>query len=169
MSRFKTIVPRKVVGQEYEEVSLAAETLPGTLVSIAGTQELGYTGTKQAVRGQSSFVVYENELFGKTCRDAIAANERAQCLQLVPGMKFTGIVKANVAIVVGDILTPAADGLVDKCAAAVAGAAGVTPDFVDTFPVPAESLSVPQLFIAEEACLQAATGDARRILLRVLR
>ena len=149
MSDKRTVVPHKVIGQEYEEVTLAAETLPGTLVQITGAPH-EYTGTKNGVRCQSCYIVYENELFGKNCRQAIAAGERAQVLALQKGMRCTPFVEASVAVAVNDLLVPNNDGKVDK--------------YDST-----ENVTSPQLLIALEACAADATGDDRRILCRVLR
>lgn len=165
MSKFRTAIPHKKVGMEFEEAALAAETLPGTLVQVTGKAG-AFTATKNAVRGSKCFVVYEDEHYGKTVRDAIAIGEQAQCGQLEAGVKFTGIVKDNVAIAVDDILVADVSGLVDKAVAAVAqvkDGANVT-----TEGVPAESISAAQTYRAEEACAANATGDARRILLRCL-
>lgn len=168
MSKYRTIVPHKVVGQEIEEAALAAETLPGTLVTIAKQADDTFVATKLAVRGQKGFVVYENELGGKLKTDAIAADDRVQCYHIQPGIRFTGIVKDNVAIALGDILVGDVNGVLDKAADAVAavedGASGVT----TTWPKPAEAVAFPQTFVAEEACAANATGDNRRILVRAL-
>ena len=167
MSKFKTAVPHKKVGMEVEGAALAAATLPGTLVQITG--KLGdYTATKNAVRGARCFVVYENEAFGKTVRDAIAAGEQAQCFQLEAGVKFTPIVKAGVAVAVGDLLIADVDGLVDKPAAAVAAVEDGTSGVTATWPVAAEEKTAAQLYRAEEACASNATGDNRRIVCRCL-
>lgn len=166
MSKYRTIVPHKVIGQEYEEAAMAAETLPGTLVTLAKQADGTFIATKIDVRGKRGFVVYENELDGKLKTDAIPADERGQCYQLQTGVRFTGIIKANVAIALGDILVSDVNGLCDKAAAAVAqvkDGANVT-----TEAVPAEASSFPQTFVAEEACAANATGDNRRLLLRVL-
>lgn len=167
MSTLRTAIPHKKVGMEVEGALLAAETLPGTLVQITG-KDGAFTATKNAVRGARCFVVYENEHFGKTVRDAIPIGEHAQCFQLEAGVKFTPIVKANVAVAVGDLLIADADGLVDKPAAAVAAVEDETSGVTTTWPVAAEEKTAAQLYRAEEACTAGATGDARRILCRCL-
>lgn len=169
MSRERTVMPHKVVGQEYEEAALVAATLPGTLVQISvDTVNGGYKATKNAVRGVAAHVVYENELFGKSVETVIPINERAVCYLLVRGNRFTGIVKAGVAVAVNDILISDVDGLVDKAAAAVVAVEDGTSGVTTTWPVVAERNSAQLVFLAEEACAANATGDDRRIKLRVL-
>jgi len=160
MSTYKKIVPNAVIGQEYEEGRLVAETLPGTLVGIThDASGIGINALKltmNSVRGRNAFVVLEDPFFGKTVADAITIDSRARVMALPVMCRFTGIVKANVAIAVDDFLTTAPDGLVDKATADEdgSGTAGA---------------EMSALFQAMEACTAGATGDARRILLRVIR
>jgi len=159
MSTYKKIVPNAVIGQEYEEGRLVAETLPGTLVGIThDASGIGINAlklTKNAVRGRNAFIVLEDPFFGKTVADAITIDSRARVMALPVMCRFTGIVKSGVAIAVDDFLVPDVAGLVDKATTTEDGSA-------DTAPASA-------LYQAMEACTAGATGDARRILLRVIR
>jgi len=156
MSRINRVMVNQKEGQSMEDAALAAATLPGTLVQITGSQAKGYTATANAIRGQRCFIVVEQDLFGRSqggtvynVTTAIPIGERATCVQLETGMKVTAIVLAGVAINEGDLLVPDVNGLVDKIDAT-------------------EQVTLAQAFRAEEACAAAASGDDRRIVLRVL-
>lgn len=156
MSKYNTVLPKRVEGQCFEEASLASAMKPGTLVSVgmgASTDPNVLTATKQAVRGQNSYLVFEDELNAKAAITEIASGDRAVLVQLMTGNRVTPIVKSGVAIAVDDYLVPDVDGLVDIVVAGEMTTTG----------------HLPQLFRAMEACAADATGDARRILVRVIR
>lgn len=159
MSSYKKVLIHTNIGQDLEEARLAAETLPGTLVAVTVDTAVGINAlvaTKNAVRGRNAYVVVEDTFFGKTVTDAIGADNRGKVAALPVGTRFTAIVKSNVAIAVNDLLVPDVDGLVDKATADEDGSDGT--------PLPS-----PALYMAMEACAQGATGDSRRIALRVIR
>lgn len=169
MSKYKTVIPKMKVGQEFEEARLAAETLPGRLVQITGAP-YDYVATANTVRGQSCWIVYENELFGKNCQTPIPNGERAMTMKLEAGMLVTAHIRSGIGVAVNDLVVPHTDGTVDRAADAVAPVQATTGNFaVTTFPAPAEAVSAPQLLQVLEACASGATGDDRRVLCRVLR
>lgn len=160
MSKYNKIVTRVIGGQPTEEARAVTALTPGHLVHIeqesADPSEL--KATLQATAGMNSFVVIENTFFGATCKTAIPINDRATVMKCVPGMRFTAIVTGTAAVAINAFLTPHTDGCV------IAASANLVAGTADG----AISMA-PQIFIAKEACALNSTGDARRILVEVIR
>ena len=161
MSRFKTIVPVPLGEIRCLDGKLGATAVPGQLVTAVGKFDAGSSTHLQPDYPNATFtlngagntkgvliIMDQEDLVLKEISDSFAANSHARAHVLKPGEEVTVVLSAAAAIASGDKLGPAADGKVVK----VTGATG------DADP----------MFSAIETASTGSTGDALRILARVL-
>ena len=161
MSRFKTIVPVPLGEIRSLDGKLGATAVPGQLVTAVGKFDAGSSTHLQPDYPNATFtlntagntkgvliVMDQEDLVTKEIGDSFASGSHARAHVLKSGEEVTVILSAAAAIASGDNLGPAADGKVVK----VTGATG------DADP----------MFSAIETASTGSTGDALRILARVL-
>ena len=161
MSRFNQVVPVPLGEIRCLDGKLGATALPGQLVTAIGKLDAGSSTHAMPDYPNAAFtlnaagntkgvliVMEQEDLVLKAISDSFASGSHARAHVLKPGEEITVILSAAAAISAGDLLGPAANGKVVK----VTGATG------DADP----------MFSAIETASTASTGDALRILSRVL-
>ena len=161
MSRFNQVVPVPLGEIRCLDGKLGATALPGQLVTATAKLDAGssthampdYPNAEFTLNAAGNtkgvlIVMEQEDLVLKATSDALPSGSHARAHVLKSGEEATVVLSAAAVIAAGDLLGPAANGKVVK----VTGATG------DADP----------MFSAIETASTASTGDALRILARVL-
>jgi hypothetical protein len=117
MSSYRTISLKSYsdIRNEYEA---AGAILPGSVVALDSDGNV----VVNAVAGGPAATMFalEDELQGKTTRDAYASGDRVQTMYVQPGEEVLAVIDSALEPAIGDLLEVAADGELQAAASGVA-------------------------------------------------
>lgn len=117
MANFRTIKLKKYQ-DIVEEFTASAAILPGQVLELESTGKV--KKNSQTTGHYPTIVALEDELQGKSTRDAYAADDPVQAWYVQPGEEFAAIIDSGLDPSIGDLLELGADG---ELVAASAGTA----------------------------------------------